>query len=375
LNGFFVVVVSHRRRRPSLPAPRRRPQREQSSADRARFGWSHEKHFPRRPGATPNAVARESASKIPSSSGAFSPTSPPADDPGSPSSSSVDATPEPTRGGVGVGAGVDPNPNPIPGGATPAWVETRRGTRPVTTPLTAAKNRWDGGSPRMFVDAADASPESSWLTGAGAGADADADANDDPPAPAALSFGGGAAEAPPPVAFGAPAAAASSSSSSSFAAPSFAFTFGAPTPPIVFGAPQPGPGISPGLFNRSSPVADATKAVDAQLDELAKAKRRLSVMELEKTRVELAASRDSLATKGEQLNAAAKESDRKREDLREALAKAEAAHVADDDAIAALTRELTILTDAAASSAAREREVRSIHWFPYDRVGVVNADP
>ena len=21
------------------------------------------------------------------------------------------------------------------------------------------------------------------------------------------------------------------------------------------------------------------------------------------------------------------------------------------------------------------REVRSIHWFPYDRVGVVNADP
>jgi hypothetical protein len=23
----------------------------------------------------------------------------------------------------------------------------------------------------------------------------------------------------------------------------------------------------------------------------------------------------------------------------------------------------------------RECEARSIHWFPYDRVGVVNADP
>jgi hypothetical protein len=30
--------------------------------------------------------------------------------------------------------------------------------------------------------------------------------------------------------------------------------------------------------------------------------------------------------------------------------------------------------DAAAAPAA-ETEVRSIHWFPYDRVGVVNADP
>ena len=54
-----------------------------------------------------------------------------------------------------------------------------------------------------------------------------------------------------------------------------------------------------------------------------------------------------------------------------------AAAAAAEDASARAAKAVAALTEQEEEEAAAENadEVRSIHWSPYDRVGVVNADP